>query len=132
MTDLSHTQSLDTARATIAAKTAAYEAEFGPVQTLPIFVGERPKQTFFIQVPGKPKSAGRYMPVARRKAPAERKPRPNMLAKRAKLERLRELAALGYSIDRMVEATHYPRSWITRALWDPKNEIVRGQQARMA
>lgn len=79
---------------------AAYEAEFGPVETTPIFCGERPKHVFSINTPGKPK----HMPAkAIRKPVSERKPRANTLAKRAKIQRITELAATGITFAEIAE-----------------------------
>lgn len=78
---------------------ARFEAQNGPVATMPILTGERPKQTFFIKVEGQPKPKA----PTKRKAASERKPRANMLAKLKKLEAIRALAITGISIDQICE-----------------------------
>lgn len=114
MTDLASIQALAPARANIAALMAEYEAEHGAVQTLPIYIGDRPQSAFVIRIPGKPIAIQRTP----RKSPAERKPRKNTLVKRQRLAYLRTLEAKGYDSQRMAEDTGYPRKYIVRMLWE--------------
>lgn len=113
MTDLSHTQSLDTARATIAAKTAAYEAEFGPIETLPIYIGERPRPSFTVTVPGKPKAhqQSRELRQADHKRVTLRTQK-----KMAKVASIRELAITGMKIADMAERLDMTTKYIMRII----------------
>jgi hypothetical protein len=79
----------------IAAMTAEFERLNGPVQTEATRTNWKPAP-FQIANPDKPK-AERKKPRAPtiRKAPSERKPRADMLAKREKIERMKVMAAAG-------------------------------------
>lgn len=114
MTDLSHTQALDTLRATIAAKTAAYEREFGPVQTLPIYVGDRPAPTFTVNVPGKPKR----MPASSKALRAQDHKRVTLRTqkKMAKVKSIRELAVTGMRIADIAERLDMTAKYVQRII----------------
>lgn len=79
MLTINTVEAKDQQRTDIAEAMKAFEAANGPVATLPIYRGERPKQTFFIKVEGKPPFKE---PVRKpRKKASERKQRPNILLK---------------------------------------------------
>ena len=79
----------------IATMTAEFERLNGPVQTLPIQQNWKPAP-FQIANPDKPKAeVKKPRAPAIRKAPGERKPRADMLAKREKIERIKVMAAAG-------------------------------------
>lgn len=112
----------DQQRTDIAEAMAAFEAANGPVATLPIYVGDRPKQTFFINVPGKPAFKE---PVRKpRKTAAERKQRANILEKQKRLAAIAELAITGISIDEICQridpALGMSRRYIANAIWNHK------------
>lgn len=114
MTDLSQTQALDTLRATIAAKTAAYEREFGPVQTLPIYIGDRPAPTFTVNVPGKPKR----MPASSKALRTQDHKRVTLRTtkKMEKVRRIAELAVTGMKIADMAERLDMTAKYIMRII----------------
>lgn len=56
MIDLNNAQARDDYRINLAAQMAAFEERYGPVQTLPIRIGDQPVETFSINSPGKPKA----------------------------------------------------------------------------
>ena len=130
MTDSTSIQLRDSARDQLAAQMAAYEAEHGPVQTLPIFVGERPKEIFTIHIPGKPKS----MPASSQKLRQLDHKRSAMnVARKAKsdarVEVIRSMAASGATIAQMADATGIAPRSVMRLMRD--NGIKRGPKMSM-
>lgn len=126
MTDLSSIQALDAARTDIAAKTAEYEARFGKVETLPIFVGDRPAPSFTVSVPGKPKAHQQSQKL--RKADHDRVTM-RTAKKLGKLATVRELAAQGLTIAQMAERSGFSAKYCQRLILE--NGIVRGRQTSM-
>lgn len=126
MTDLSCIQSLDPMRAEIAAKTAEYEERFGKVETLPIFVGDRPTPSFTVTVPGKPKAHQQSQKL--RKADHDRVTM-RTAKKLEKLARVRELAAQGLTIAEMAEQSGFSAKYCQRLILE--NGIVRGRKTNM-
>lgn len=90
MTDLSHMQERDALRITLAEQMAAFEAEFGKVETTPIRIGDGPAPAFRIHCPHKPKAESKPAKV--------RKVCVRMDAKARKLAAIKELAAQGLRI----------------------------------
>lgn len=129
MTDLSHTQALDSMRATIAAKTAAYEAEFGPIETLPIYIGERPQPSFTVSVPGKPKAHQQSREL--RRADHERAAKNATRKKRNqdRVDTVRRMAGTGSTIEQMAEAVKITRNSLMRLMRE--NNIVRGPKMNL-
>lgn len=124
MTDLSHTQSLDTLRATIAAKTAAYESEFGPVQTLPIYIGDRPAPSFTITAPGKPKA---HQQSQKLRAADHKRVTLRTQKKMAKVQKIRELAVTGMKIADMAERLDMTAKYVQRIILE--HGLPRGRDA---
>lgn len=92
MHDLANIQARDPIRAELADAMAAYEREFGKVETVAIRIGCPPPQVFSINTPGKQKAEAK----PRRKS-GPKKPRANMLSKQQKLAAIRDLLAQGLS-----------------------------------
>lgn len=90
MSDLSHMQERDALRITLAEQMAAFEAEFGMVETTPIRIGDGPAPAFRIHCPHKPKAEPKPAKV--------RKVCVRMDAKAKKISAIRELAAMGLRI----------------------------------
>lgn len=90
MSDLSHMQERDALRITLAEQMAAFEAEFGKVETTPIRIGDGPAPAFRIHCPHKPKAEPKPAKV--------RKVCVRMDAKAKKISAIRELAAMGLRI----------------------------------
>lgn len=124
MTDLSRTQSLDTLRATIAAKTAAYESEFGPVQTLPIYIGDRPAPSFTITAPGKPKA---HQQSQKLRAADHKRVTLRTQKKMAKVQKIRELAVTGMKIADMAERLDMTAKYVQRIILE--HGLPRGRDA---
>ena len=113
MTDLPQIQALDTLRATIAAKTAAYESEFGPVQTLPIYIGDRPAPSFTVTVPGKPKA---HQQSQKLRAADHKRVTLRTQKKMVKVASIRELAVTGMKIADMAERLDMTAKYIMRII----------------
>lgn len=103
---------------------AAFEAENGPIETLPIFVGERPKQVFSINPPGKvkaekPSRALRRLDHARaiKNTARERK-------NQERVATVRRMSASGETIQAMADAVGITPTSIMRVMRD--NNIPRG------
>lgn len=128
MSDLSCIQALDAARTDIAAKTAAYEAQFGKVETLPIRIGDAPVEQFTIHNPEKPKPAkqSRALRNADHKRVLLRTTR-----KMEKVNRIRELAATGITIEQIAERAGFTppltAKYVMRQMLE--HGIVRGTPA---
>lgn len=130
MIDQASIRARESLRHNLAAQMAAFEAHNGPIQTQPIFVGERPKHVFRITDPDKPKA----IPVVRvRKTVKERKPRPNMIMKQQKLAAIRELAAKGLTIEAIAEQAPFTpkltRRYVLEAIAEHK--IPRGPKTNL-
>lgn len=106
----------------IAIAVAAYEAQHGPVVTLPIRRTNAPTPGFQINVPGKPKAASTARTPRRNSGP--RKQRPDTIAKMAVLKLLTEMASKGASIEQMSEAAGKTRSYTQKLILE--NCIHRG------
>lgn len=130
MFDITSIQARDGLRQTLAAKMAAFEAECGPVQTLPIRIGDAPIPGFRIHCPDKPKAALR---VRVRKPASERKPRANMLTKQQKIEAIRQLAAKGLRIEEIADQADFTpkltRSYVLNTL--RAHSIPRGPKTNL-
>lgn len=123
MIGLSDIQAKDEIRRTMAEQIAAWEAENGPVQTLPIFVGDRPQPSFTVTVPGKP--------VAHQQSQKMRKADHDRVTMRTakkleKLAKVRDLAAKGLTIAQMAEQSGFTAKYCQRLILE--NGIVRGRQ----
>lgn len=127
MSDLSCIQALDAARADIAAKVAAWEAENGPVQTLPIRVGNAPVETFSINVPGKPKNMPSSSQALRAMDHARVTQR--TAKKLEKVARIRELASTGMKIEEIAENSGLTPRYVMKAI--SEHGIARGRKASM-
>lgn len=114
MIGLSDIQAKDEIRRTMAEQIAAWEAENGPVQTLPIRIGDAPVETFSINVPGKPKA----MPASSQALRAKDHARVTLRTqkKMAKVESIRELAATGMKIADMAERLDMTAKYIMRII----------------
>lgn len=121
MIDVATIEAKDIERAELADLMAAFEAQNGPVQTSPIQIGAKPAPGFTIHTPGKPKPD--RTPVVRKTA-AERKPRPNMVAKNRRVAELQPMALKGATIAEMAEASGYTRKYIANLLYNRK--LLRG------
>jgi len=100
MIDHAQIQARESLRHSLAAQMAAFEAHNGPIQTLPIRIGNEPIPVFRITDPHKP----RAIPVVRVSKPAkERKPRTMMALKQKKLAAIRELAGKGLTIEAIAD-----------------------------
>lgn len=86
MQDIISIQAREPMRTSLAEQMAAYEAEFGPVQTLPIRVGNVAAPVFSIAVPGKPKPEQRSRKIA-----GPRKLRKSQEVQLAKIERVKAM-----------------------------------------
>ena len=114
MIDLSGIQAKDEIRRAMAKQIAAWEAENGPVQTLPIRIGDAPVETFSINIPGKPKA----MPTSSQALRAKDHARVTLRTqkKMAKVESIRELAVTGMRIAEMSERLGFTAKYIQRIL----------------
>ena len=124
MSDLSAMQALDAARADIATKTAAWEAANGPVETLPIYSGDRPQPSFTVTVPGKPVAHQQSKDL--RKADHDRVTMRTQ-KKMAKVQQIRELAVTGMRIIDMAERLGMTAKYIQRILLE--HGLPRGPSA---
>ena len=100
-------------RATIAAKTAAYESEFGPVQTLPIYIGDRPAPSFTVTVPGKPKA---HQQSQKLRASDHKRVTLRTQKKMVKVASIRELAVTGMKIADMAERLDMTAKYVQRII----------------
>lgn len=114
MIDLSGIQAKDEIRRTMAEQIAAWEAENGPVQTLPIRIGDAPVETFSINVPGKPK----VMPTSSQALRAKDHSRVTMRTqkKMEKVQKIRELAMTGMRIADMSERLGFTAKYVQRII----------------
>lgn len=127
MIDSTSIQLRDPVRDNLAAQMAAFEAEFGPVQTLPIFVGERPKQVFSIHTPGKPREVSKTI----RRLDHERAAK-NATRKKKNQDRVdtvRRLAGTGATIEEMAAAVKITKKSLMRLMRE--NNIVRGPKMNL-
>lgn len=127
MIDQSSIEARNSLRHNLAAKMAAFEAHNGPVQTLPIRIGNEPMPAFRINCPDKPKA----IPVGRvRKTASERKPRPNMVLKQRKIAVITELAGKGLTIEDIADQAPFTpkltRDYVLNMIWT--HRIPRGRQ----
>lgn len=117
MSDTANIQAREPIRAELAEAMAAYEREFGKVETLPIRIGCPPAPVFSINIPGKPKAEAKP-----KRVPGPKKPRPNMIIKQQKLAAIRELAAKGLSFADIADQANFePKltvKYIMRLVYD--------------
>lgn len=119
MIDLSGIQAKDEIRRVMAEQIAAWEAENGPVQTLPIRIGDAPVEQFTIHSPGKPK------PSRALRAKDHDRVTMRTAKKLGKLATVRELAAQGLTIAQMAERSGFSAKYCQRLILE--NGIVRGR-----
>lgn len=114
MIDLSGIQAKDEIRRAMAEQIAAWEAENGPVQTLPIRIGDAPVETFSINVPGKPK----VMPTSSQALRAKDHARVTLRTqkKMAKVQSIRELAVTGMRIADIAERLGFTAKYVQRII----------------
>lgn len=127
MMELSGIQEKDEIRRTLAEQVAVYESKHGPVQTLPIRIGNAPVETFSINTPGKPKS----MPSSSQALRAKDHSRVTLRTakKLEKLAKVRELAAQGLTIAQMAERSGFSAKYCQRLILE--NGIARGRKTNM-
>ncbi len=113
----SHITERDTERDKLAAQMAAFERANGPVETLPIFTGERPKQLFQLVIPGKPKPVH---PVAVK----ERRPSSATALRQERAKEIRKLCAQGKTFREMAEQMGLTVKYVQRIVYERGFECV--------
>lgn len=128
MHDITSIQARDGLRHTLAEKMAAFEAECGPITTLPIRIGDAPIPGFRIHCPDKPKAVQRVK-VARQPSKISKK----VAAKQLKIAAIRELAAQGLSMADIADRADFTPKlsvrYVMRAIYE--NGIPRGKQTNL-
>lgn len=121
MFELSHIQERDPFREKLAEAMAEFERVNGPIQTLPIRIGEAPVEQFTIHSPGKPKS----LPSSSQALRAKDHDRITVRQKKmmANIAKVRELAAQGLTIEEMAEQSGFSRKYVMRLMRE--HNIVR-------
>ncbi len=129
MIDQSGIQLRNPTRSELASLMAAYEAEHGPVQTLPIICGTDKRIPFVIANPEKPKQV-----AASKQSPAIRQVDAKMIARnatrhaeaKARLEVIKAMALTGAKIREMAAATDIDPKSVMRLM--KKHSVQRGPQ----
>lgn len=114
MVDLSGVHVREDARQKLAAQVAAFEAENGPVKTLPIRIGNSPIETFSINSPGKQKS----MPSSSQSLRAKDHDRITIRKQKRNdnVEKVRELALTGITIEAIADQAGLSRKYVLRLI----------------
>lgn len=113
MINSTSTQIREAVRASLAEQMAAYEQQYGEIQTLPIRVGDAPIETFSINVPGKPKAA---KPSRDLRSQDFRRVTTRTQKKLENVRKVRELAATGMRIADMAEQTGLTAKYIMKLI----------------
>lgn len=121
MFELSHIQERDPFREKLSEAMAEFERVNGPIQTLPIRIGEAPVEQFTIHSPGKPKASERGEQL--RKV-AHEKITMRARLKAEKIQNLRALAAKGMTIEEMAEQSSLSRRHLMKLMRE--HGIIRG------
>lgn len=127
MIGLSDIKAKDEIRRAMAEQIAAYEAVNGPIETLPIRVGNAPVETFSINVPGKPKSMPSSSQALRAMDHARVTQR--TAKKLEKVARIRELASTGMKIEEIAENSGLTPRYVMKAI--SEHGIARGRTTSM-
>lgn len=128
MYDSTSIQLRDQVRAEIAAKVSAYEAQHGPVETLPIRIDDK-QVPFRIACPEKPRAKAQVKPKpsrALRQLDSKRAAMNSARKTRAlqRLETIRQMAARGAKVTEMADATGIAATSVMRLIRE--HNIPRG------
>lgn len=121
MVDLSGVHVREDARQALAEQMAAFERENGPVETLPIRIGDCPVEQFTIHSPGKPKAEKPSRTLRAKDHDRITIRKTKMMANIAKV---RELAGKGLTIEEISDQSGLSRKYVLRLMRE--HNIVRG------